>query len=135
MLDWTTIITAFIGVLFGGGFIELLNWVLFIKPNKRQKEAETELKENEVSDASTDTLMKQMNVADQYFEGMMKMLEQVKTSQDRGNVNQEEMIEKLNVMDKRMDKMEINLGNLEAYLNGPYHAWLADKEKNENTNN
>jgi hypothetical protein len=131
-MDWTTIITAFIGVLFGGGFIEFLNWILFIKPNKKQKEAETELKENEVRDASTDTQIKQMNMADQYFEGMMKMLEKVQTGQERGNVNQEEIISKLNILDKRMDKMEIQFNYMESYLNGPYHAWLAEKEKEIN---
>ena len=130
-MDWTTILVTFIGVLFGGGFIELLNWFLFIKPNKRQKEAETELKENEIRDASAETQMKQMNVADQYFEGMMKMLEQVKTNQDRGNVNQEEIIDKLTLLDKRMDTMEIRFTNIEAYLNGPYHTWLAEKENND----
>jgi len=131
-MDWTTIFTAFIGVIFGGGFIELLNWFLYIKPNKRQKEAETEIKETESKGASADTLMKQMNVADQYFEGMMKMLEQVKTNQDRGNNNQEEIIDKLTLLDKRMDTMEIRFTNIESYLNGPYHTWLAEQELNNN---
>lgn len=131
-MDWTTIFTAFIGVIFGGGFIELLNWFLYIKPNKRQKEAETEMKETESKGASADTLMKQMNVADQYFEGMMKMLEQVKSSQDRGNDNQEEIIDKLTNLDKRMDTMEIRFTNIESYLNGPYHTWLAEQELNNN---
>jgi hypothetical protein len=128
-MDWTTIVTAFIGVIFGGGFIEFLNWILFIKPNKRQKEAETELKENEIKDASAETLMKQMNVADQYFEGMMKMLQQVKTNQDKGTTNQEEIIDKLSMLDKRMDTMEIRFTNIDSYLNGPYHIWLAEHEK------
>lgn len=127
-MDWTTIITAFIGVIFGGGFIELLNWFIYIKPNKRQKEAETELKENEIKDASAETLIKQMNVADQYFEGMIKMLEQVKANQDKGNINQEEIIDKLSLLDRRMDTMEIRFTNIESYLNGPYHTWLAEKE-------
>lgn len=131
-MDWTTIFTAFIGVIFGGGFIELLNWFLYIKPNKRQKEAETEIKETESKGASADALMKQMNVADQYFEGMMKMLEQVKTNQDRGNNNQEEIIDKLTLLDKRMDTMEIRFTNIESYLNGPYHTWLAEQELNNN---
>lgn len=131
-MEWTTIITAIIGVLFGGGFIEFLNWILFIKPNKRQKEAETELKEREVKDASTESQMKQINMADQYFEGMMKMLEKVQNSQERGNVNQEEIIGKLNILDKRMDKLEIKFNDIESYLNGPYHAWLAEKEQNNN---
>lgn len=128
-MDWTTIVTAFIGVIFGGGFIEFLNWILFIKPNKRQKEAETELKENEIKDASAETLMKQMNVADQYFEGMMKMLQQVKTNQDKGTTNQEEIIDKLSTLDRRMDTMEIRFTNIDSYLNGPYHIWLAEHEK------
>ena len=133
-MDWTTIVTALIGVVFGGGFIELLNWILFIKPNKRQKEAETELKENEIKDASAETLMKQMSVADQYFEGMMKMLEQVQSKQDSSTTNQEEIIDKLSLLDKRMDTMEIRFTNIESYLNGPYHNWLAEHEIGNKTN-
>jgi hypothetical protein len=31
-----------------------------------------------------------------------------------------------------MDKLEIKFNDIESYLNGPYHAWLAEKEQNNN---
>lgn len=135
MIDWTAIIIAVLSGTSLGGIYEAIK---YRRENKRQKQAETEKIENEVKDNETDTQMKQMNMADKYFEGMLKMLEQVKASQDNGNTNQEKMLDMLETLDRRMDKMDVKVGDIEKYLNGDYKIWLAKQvntEKEEKINN
>ena len=110
--------------------------IKYRRENKRQKQAETEKIENEVKDNETDTQMKQMHMADQYFEGMLKMLEQVKASQDNGNNNQAKMIDSLdNIktrvedLNNRMGVVEDTMSNIVTYLNGDYDAWVKDLKR------
>lgn len=123
---WTTIIITLLG---GTSITSIYELIKFRRENKRQKQAQTEKMENEVKDNETDTQMKQMSMADKYFDGMLKMLEQVKASQDSGNVNQEKMISMLSNLDNRMDTMEVKVSSIEKYLNGDYKVWLADQVK------
>ena len=48
---------------------------------------------------------------------------------ETGNDNQRQMLDKLDVIDRRTDKQELQLNNIEEYLNGNYHQWLAEREK------
>ena len=126
METWVTIIIALLSGTTVGSIYEAIK---YRRENKRQKQAETEKMENEVKDNETDTQMKQMNMADQYFEGMLKMLEQVKASQDNGNNNQEKMIDMLHNFDERLDTLETTMTNIVTYLNGDYDAWLKDVQR------
>ena len=121
---WMTLIVTLLG---GTTITSVYEAIRYRRENKRQKEVETEKKENELKDNETDTQMKQMNMADKYFEGMLKMLEQVKSSQESGNVNQEKMINMLSRLDTRMDTMESKVGYIEKYLNGDYKTWLDEE--------
>ena len=67
----------------------------------------------------------QMELANLYKQNMLEMMEQFKLNGD----NQALMIEKLDRLDERMEKLEIKVGDIEEYLNGPYHEHLAQKEK------
>ena len=41
---------------------------------------------------------------------------------------QKEILKRLVTLDERLDKVELNRDNMEEYLNGHYHEWLAAKE-------
>lgn len=134
--DWMSLIIA---VLSGTTVGSVYEAIKYRRENKRQKQAETEKIENEVKDNETDTQMKQMNMADQYFEGMLKMLEQVKASQDNGNNNQEKMIDSLDSINNRMDDLTKRMGvvedtmsNIVTYLNGDYDAWVKELKRRVN---
>ncbi|MBP5724821.1 MAG: hypothetical protein J6X18_14760 [Bacteroidales bacterium] len=134
--DWMTLIVAILSGTTVGSVYEAIK---YRRENKRQKQAETEKIENEVKDNETDTQMKQMHMADQYFEGMLKMLEQVKASQDNGNTNQAKMIDSLdNIktrvedLNKRMEVVEDTMSNIVTYLNGDYDAWVKDLKRRVN---
>ena len=132
-MDWTALIIAILSGTTLSGAIEAIR---YRRENKRMKEAEAAKVENEVKDNETDTQMKQMNVADKYFEGMLKMLEQVKSSQESGNINQQTILRKLTNLDDRMDTIAVKVSDIEKYLNGDYKQWIAKQSKNnvEETN-
>lgn len=123
-MDWTAIIIA---VLTGTSFAGIYEAIKYRRENKRMKKAEAAKAENEVKDNETDTQMKQMNMADKYFDGMLKMLEQVKNSTESGNVNQEKMMHDLADIKNRMGVLEVSTSNIVAYLNGDYQNWLNEQ--------
>ena len=106
--------------------------IRYRRQNKRLKEAEAAKAENEVKDNETDTQIKQMDMADKYFHGMLEMLEQVKNSTENGNLNQEKIIDKLDNLDNRMAIVEQGLKNVVTYLNGDYQLFLAEQIKRAN---
>ena len=127
MEGWVSVIIA---ILTGGTITGAIEAIKYRRENKRLKEAETAKAENEVKDNETDTQMKQMDMADKYFDGMLKMLEQVKNSTDNGNVNQEKMISKLDNITNRVIVVENGMNNIVTYLNGDYQNWLENKIRN-----
>ena len=131
-MDWTALIVALLGGTSLAGIVEAIK---YRRENKRLKEAETAKAENEVKDNETDTQMKQMDMADKYFDGMLKMLEQVKHSTDYGNVNQEKMITKLDNITNRVIVVENGMNNIVTYLNGDYQNWLETQIRNGGTKN
>ena len=131
-MEWTTIVMA---LLSGTTLASIVEAIRYRRENKRIKQAETAKAENEVKDNEADTQMKQMNVADQYFEGMLKMLEQVKNSTDNGNVNQEKMMSKLDNITNRVIVVENGMNNIVTYLNGDYQSWLENQIRNGGTDN
>ena len=131
-MDWIALIVALLGGTSLAGIVEAIK---YRRENKRLKEAETAKAENEVKDNETDTQMKQMDMADKYFDGMLKMLEQVKNSTDNGNVNQEKMISKLDNITNRVIVVENGMNNIVTYLNGDYQNWLETQIKKGGSKN
>lgn len=129
-MDWTALIVALLSGTTVGSIIEAIR---YRRQNKRLKEAEAAKAENEVKDNETDTQIKQMDMADKYFHGMLEMLEQVKNSTENGNLNQEKIISKLDNLDARMGIVEEGLNNVVTYLNGDYQLFLAEQIKRANT--
>ena len=125
-MDWMALIVALLSGTTVGSIFEAIR---YRRQNKRLKEAEAAKAENEVKDNETDTQIKQMDMADKYFHGMLEMLEQVKNSTENGNLNQERIIDKLDNLDNRMAIVEEGLKNVVTYLNGDYQNFLAEQIK------
>lgn len=89
----------------------------------RNRREDKKIKQAEATTADTEAQEKQMSLAEMYLEKVLKLTE-------TGNDNQRQMMEKLDIIDNRTDKQEIQIGNIEEYLNGNYHNWLAEKQKN-----
>ena len=128
-MDWMALIVALLSGTTVGSIFEAIR---YRRQNKRLKEAEAAKAENEVKDNETDTQIKQMDMADKYFHGMLEMLEQVKNSTENGNLNQEKIIDKLDNLDSRMAIVEEGLKNVVTYLNGDYQNFLAEQIKRAN---
>lgn len=111
-MDWTQIIMVVLSGTTIGGIVEA---VRYRRQNKKIKQAEA-------TNADTDAQKKQISLAELYLEKVMKLTE-------TGNDNQRQMLEKLDIIDRRTDKQELQLNNIEEYLNGNYHQWLAEREK------
>ena len=109
-MDLTQVIMAILSGTTLGGIYEA---VKYRKQNKALKEAEAK-------NATTDAQGGQIDLANKYFDGMLEMLEKVKASQDKGNDNQEQMIEKLNKLSEQTDKQETLLNDIVTYLNGDF---------------
>ena len=125
-MDWTAVIIA---ILTGGTLTGAFETIKYKRENKRLKQAEAAKAENEVKDNETDTQMKQMNMADQYFHGMLEMLEQVKSTTEKSNNNQENIIAKIDDVNNRLMTVEGTLSNIVTYLNGDYQLYLAEQIK------
>lgn len=112
-------ISEILNIVFGGtSVVAIIGWLVYRKQNKR-------LKDNEVKASDVDTQKQQIELAELYKDKVLELMEQVSAKQDAGNENQGRILEKL-------DRVEDKVGDIETYLNGPYHQWLADKERREN---
>lgn len=111
-MDWTAIILALIG---GGSIGGAITAVVNRRANKK-------IKDSEATNADTEAQEKQMSLAELYLEKVLKLTEE-------GGDNQRQMMDKLDIIDRRTDKQDLQISNIEEYLNGNYHQWLANKEK------
>ena len=113
-MDWTSIIIALIG---GGSIGGLITAIVNRHANKK-------IKESEAANADTEAQEKQMKLSEMYLEKVLKLTE-------TGNDNQRQMMDKLDVIDRRTDKQDLQISNIEEYLNGKYRQWLANKENSK----
>lgn len=128
-----------LNLVFGGvGVGGLITAIYYRKANKAIKEeeakkaaSETKQSESAADQADIETQRAKIDLGNKYIEDTMTLLEKIKQSQDRGENNQDKILEKLNTLDQRVDKLEINYSNLERWANGDFHSWLAKQEKGE----
>lgn len=97
--------------------VAIVGFIVYRKQNKR-------LKDNEVKASDVDTQRQQIELAELYKDKVLELIGQVSEKQDTGNENQKRILDKL-------DRVEDKVGDIETYLNGPYHQWLADREKGD----
>lgn len=105
-MDWSTII---ITALSTGFIFTLVGMIIYRKENKI-------IKQSEASDADTESQEKRINLAELYYD---KVLEITEKTASQTQSNQELIISSIKGLDGRID-------NIEGYLNGNYHKWLAD---------
>lgn len=113
-MEWTEILNIILG---GTSVVAIVGFVVYRKQNKR-------LKDNEVKASDVDTQRQQIELAELYKDKVLELIGQVSEKQDTGNENQKRILDKL-------DRVEDKVGDIETYLNGPYHQWLADREKGD----
>ena len=118
---WTSIVIDALSIT---SVLAIVQAIRFWKQNKK-------LKNNEVKKDDVETQKAEIDLANLYKEEMLKVIQLLKDSQSENSDNQEKMINKLDVLDERLEKVEIKMTDIETYLNGPYHQWLADKEQNK----
>ena len=105
-MDWSTII---ITALSTGFIFTLIGMIIYRKENKI-------IKQSEAADADTESQEKRINLAELYYD---KVLEITEKTASQTQSNQELIISSIKELDGRID-------NIERYLNGNYHKWLAD---------
>lgn len=108
-------------LLGGTSVIGVIQAVKYRKENKK-------LKENEVKVSNVDTQRQEMELAEMYKDKVLELLEQVSQKQESGNDKQALILKKLDDLDKRLDKVEGKVSNMEAYLNGKYQDFLRHLE-------
>ena len=102
--------------------LSIIGLIRFWKQNKK-------LKNNEVKKDDVETQKAEIDLANLYKEEMLKVIQLLKDSQSENAGNQKTMITKLDNLDTRLEKVEIKISDIETYLNGPYHEWLANQGK------
>ena len=117
-MDWTTIIVALLSGTTVGGIVEAIRY-------RRQN---TKIKDSEATVSDVEAQKAKMDLVIKFRDEMVTMVDIVKQANEKNFSNQDQIIEKLSRMDERLEKVEIKMGDIEAYLNGPYHEWLASKE-------
>lgn len=133
-MDWNTLIMTLLG---GTSIIGLVQAVRYRKENKR-------LKENEVKLSNIDAQKQEIDLAEMYKDKVVELaelMEQVSKKQDSGNDNQARILQKLDTLDERMDKVEGKVSDIVTYLNGGFQDYLARvhqpkprKPRKQNTN-
>lgn len=113
-MDWTSIIMALLG---GSSALGILGAIVYRKENKK-------LKQNEVKVSTVDAQKQEIELAEMYKDKMLDLLEQVSSKQESGNENQTRILQKLDTLDSRMDKMDGKVADIVAYLNGDFQDFL-----------
>lgn len=105
-------------LLGGTSFLGVAGAIAYRKENKK-------LKQNEVKVSTVDAQKQEIELAEMYKDKMLEMLEQLSSKQDSGNHNQARILDKLDTLDGRMDKVEGKVSDIVTYLNGDFQDYLA----------
>ena len=118
--------------VFGGtSLIGVVTTIVFWRKTKRKEEAATQVAEAEADQSNIETQKQKIELGNKYMEDTLKMVEMVKQSLDRGEGNQEKIMEKLDehgkkldLIDERVDKQDARLADIVTYLNGDFQEFL-----------
>ena len=105
-------------LLGGTFFLGVAGAIAYRKENKK-------LKQNEVKVSTVDAQRQEMELAEMYKDKVLDLLDQVSQKQDSGNNNQARILDKLDTLDGRMDKVENKVSDIVTYLNGDFQDYLA----------
>lgn len=116
---WQTII---IDVLSVTSLLSIIAMIRFWKQNKK-------LKDNEVKVSDINTQKEQMDLITKYRDEMVTMIDLVKKANEKNFYNQDEILAKLDRLDARVEKLELNYNTMADFLDGPYHRYWAEQEE------
>lgn len=123
-MDWNSIIMMLLGGTTVGGIVSAI-W--YRNQNKT-------IKNSEATQADVQAQEAQINLANKYRDDTLKMLQMVKEANEKNFTNQDEILRRLGRLDERMENVEIKVCDIESYLNGPYHQYIAEKQSRYNPN-
>lgn len=110
-MDWSVLLNFVFG---GTTLIGVVQAVRYRKQNKALKDVEAQ--------------RAQIDLAELYKDKVIALLNEVSSKQDGGNANQQKMLEKLDTLDTRTEKVEIKISDIEEYLDGDFNKWKAKKQ-------
>lgn len=113
-MDWNEIIIALLGGTTVGGVVEA---VRFRRQNRMLKDAEA-------TNASVDAQQKQLNLAEDYTDKVLKLSEQIYNATLKNGLDNQAIIEKVNVIAREQR-------NIVEFLNGDYQSFLHQKQNKQ----
>lgn len=116
-MDWNAIIMMLLGGTTVGGVSSAI-W--YRKQNKT-------IKNSEATQADVEAQKSQIDLANKYRDEMLNMVQMVKDANEKNFTNQDEII-------RSLTRLETKVGDIESYLNGPYHQYIAEKQSRYNPN-
>lgn len=116
-MDWNAIIMMLLGGTTVGGVVSAI-W--YRKQNKT-------IKESEATQADVEAQKAEIDLANKYRDEMLNMVQMVKDANEKNFTNQDEII-------RSLTRLETKVGDIESYLNGPYHQYIAEKQSRYNPN-
>ena len=116
-MDWNAIIMMLLGGTTVGGVISAI-W--YRKQNKT-------IKNSEATQADVEAQKSQIDLANKYRDEMLSMVQMVKDANEKNFTNQDEIM-------RSLTRLETKVGDIESYLNGPYHQYIAEKKSRYNPN-
>lgn len=121
---WQTIL---IDVLSVTSILSIIAVVRFWKQNKKLKDNEVKINDSEVAQSNVKTQNAEIDLANKYRDEMLNMVQIVKDANEKNFTNQD-------VIMRSLTRLETKVGDIESYLNGPYHQYIADKQSRYNPN-
>lgn len=116
-MDWNAIIMMLLGGTTVGGVVSAI-W--YRKQNKT-------IKNSEATQADVEAQKSQIDLANKYRDEMLNMVQMVKDANEKNFTNQDEIM-------RSLTRLETKVGDIESYLNGPYHQYIAEKQSRYNPN-
>lgn len=121
---WQTIL---IDVLSVTSILSIIAVVRFWKQNKKLKDNEVKINDSEVAQSNVEAQKAEIDLANKYRDEMLNMVQIVKDANEKNFTNQD-------VIMRSLTRLETKVGDIESYLNGPYHQYIADKQSRDNPN-
>ena len=111
-MDWNAIIMMLLGGTTVGGVVSAI-W--YRKQNKT-------IKQSEATQADVEAQKAEIDLANKYPDTVMLNWNYEKAANEKNFTNQDEII-------RSLTRLETKVGDIENYLNGPYHQYISEKQK------
>ena len=129
-MDWISIIQMASGGGVVAGIVEVCAAIRHRKADKVKAEAEAAQASASAKTSDIEAQRQEIDLMKYMRETMAEWMAQTEDGNKKNFANQEKMMEQLSRMDERLEKIELRVGDMETYLNGEYHSWLAAKHTN-----